>query len=809
MTNIINRDYNDVMTENMKEYYEEVLTDRAVFDPRDGMKPIHRRILWTMLQHRFASNKAHVKSAKITGAVAGEYHPHGTASIYDAMVKMNQEWYINTPLVDKHGNFGSIYGDEAGAERYTEARLSKFAEEIMLADINKGIVDFQPNFDNSLKEPLILPAKIPLALINGSFGIAAGYSANIPPHNFNETIDEVMKYVLDRNHQISLMPDYPTGAIIINKTEVARGYTTGTTKVVIRAKVTKDEKKHILVVSEIPYMKSLDKIVESIQKVTNDRVEKGKKIPKLIDGIKNLRNRSSKGKINLIIEVKKDVDLGLIENQLYSYTELQTTLPFNLVGVVDGKFNNYTNVNQMAEAWLDFRINTIKRSVINEIKVYKARIHIIEGLMIALDKKNIDDVIAIIRNSKSREEMMNKLMTKYKLTEKQADFIINLRLYKINQIEINALVDEKKELEGKVEELIKYFTTDTRVNEHIIEELKEAKKKYGQTRKTEIQDLKSVSKEKKRENLVADTDHTFICTHKYIKKLNGTIKVQRKGGKGNSIGKIKEGDNPIAIFNVNNKDNILLFTDTGKVYSRKAYEIDSCEIQSFGYNLSGIIKDEKLTNVLAMTDEEMENTDIKIAIGTRYNKIKLVDVSEFRNIYQTGIIATKLNDGDSVIFAQKVNTAFGNSIIACTNVGTTINMQLDSIPTVLRPTFGANIFDNSVINKGDYIVGIDLVTEETSHAFFISRQGLGKRVEVSEFPEQIRGGKGRIGIRAKDGDEIVRVITVKEEDDITIISNTSIMSMDINDTSVLLRPAYGNIIKRLNDGEKILDVTTV
>lgn len=711
-------------------------------------------------------------------------------------------------MVNNNRNFGSIYGDEAGAERYTEARLSKFAEEIMLADINKGIVDFQPNFDNSLQEPLILPAKIPLALINGSFGIAAGYSANIPPHNFIEVIDEMMKYVVDRSHQISLMPDYPTGAVVINKSEVAKGYTTGTTKVVIRAKVTKDEKKHSLVVTEIPYMKSLDKVVESIQKVTNDRVENGKKIPKLIDGIKNLRNRSSKGKINLIIEVKKDVDLGLVENQLYSYTDLQTTLPFNLVGVVDGKFHNYNNVNQMAEAWLDFRIATIKRSVINEIKGYKARIHIIDGLMIALDKKNIEDVISIIRNSKSKEEMMNKLMSNYKLTEKQADYIINLRLYKINQIEINALVDEKKQLEDKVEELIKYFTTDTRVNEHIIEELKEAKKKYGQARKTELLDLK-VSKEKKREDLVADTNHTFICTNKYIKKLNGTIKVQRKGGKGNSIGKVKEGDNPIAIFNANNKDNILLFTDTGKVYSRKAYEIDSCEIQSFGYNLSSIIKDEKLTNVLAMTDEELENSDIKIAIGTKFNKIKLVDVSEFKNIYQTGIIATKLNEGDSVIFAQKVNTTFGNSIIACTNIGTTINMQLDSIPTVLRPTFGANIFDNSVINKGDYIVGIGLVTEDVTHAFFISKQGLGKRVEISEFPEQLRGGKGRIGIRAKDGDEIVKVITVKEDDDITIISNTSIMSMDINDTSVLLRPAFGNIIKRLNEGEEILDVTTV
>jgi DNA gyrase subunit A len=460
----------------------------------------------------------------------------------------------------------------------------------------------------------------------------------------------------------------------------------------------------------------------------------------------------------------------------------------------------------MVNEWLEFRVSTIKRMIINDIKDLRYRSHIIDGLFIALDKRNIDKVIEIIKNSKSREEMLNKLMNKFGLDEKQADYIINLRLYRINNIEISSLYDEKKEIDSKIDDLMKYFTTDDRVYNHIIEELEYFKNKYNFKRKTRVMDI-DVNREKSREFLIPDTNHTLICTKRYIKKLNNTIKMQKRGGKGTSIGKIKEGDSPIAIFNANNRDNIFLFTNSGKVYSRKVYEIDSCEIQSYGYNLSSIFKDEVLTNILLITDEEMKNENIKIAIGTRYNKIKLVSISEFNNIYQSGIIATKLTDGDTVIFAEKIDVTKNNSIIACTNNGTTINMQLDSIPEVLRPTFGANIFDSSIINKGEYVAGIDLVTEETTHAFFISKNGLGKRVEISEFPEQLRGGKGRIGIRTKEGDEIVKVLATNEEGELTVISNTSIINMDINDTSVLLRPAYGNIIKRLNDGEIILDAS--
>jgi len=804
------QNYVDSMNNNMKPYYEQVLLERAILSPIDGLKPIHRRILWAMFQHSWNSSKMHVKCAKITGAVSGEYHPHGTASIYDALVKMYQPWYVNASLIDKHGNFGSIYGDSAVAERYPEARTAKFAEDVLLSEVNKGGTDFIDNFDKSGKEPLVLPAKLPMALINGSFGIAAGYSAILPPHNLGEVIDEVIKFITGKSTQINLLPDYPTGGIICNTDQVKEAYTKGASKVVLRAKIEQDAKKHQLVLTETVFMKSLDKVITSIKEACKDQTIGGKKVPKKIEGIKNIKNSSEKGLIKVFIEVKSGYDLDLIENQLYAYTACQDTLPLNFVGVDDGSFINYSNVNGIVEDWFAYRIQTIKRIMMKRIENLQYRIHLIDGLLIALNPKNLDELLVMIRSGKSKAGIKTSIMERFGFTDVQAEHIINIKLYKINDLEVEEFKKERKELEQESKSLTAYFKGDSVVIKHIVNELKELKKKYATPRKTVCLNV-VFDKKEKQEALIQDTNHTFICTTKYIKKLSTTLKVQRKGGKGNSIGKIKEGDTPIAIFNANNKDNLLLFTDSGKVYSRKAYEIEGCEIQSYGYNLSSIIGDEVLTNILMITDEEMKNPNIKIAIGSQLNKIKLVAINEFANIFQTGIIATKLNEDDVVIFAEKVDVTKENlSIIACTSQGTTINMAIDTIPEVLRPTFGSNIFDNKIIAKGEYISGISLIDESITHAFFISKNGLGKRVEMSEFPPQIRGGKGRIGIRVKDdSDEIVKVIAVESEGDLTVISNTNIISMDVTDTSILLRPAFGNTIKKLNNDEHILDVTFV
>jgi DNA gyrase subunit A len=806
----IERDYGQVMDDNMTEYYDEVLNERAISDPRDGLKPIHRKILWAMWINKWIASRPYVKSAKITGAVVGDFHPHGTTSVYDAMVKMFQPWYMNHGLVDRHGNFGSIYGHGPAAERYTEARMDKFAEDILMDGINNDIVDFVPNFDYTTKEPVILPAKIPLGLFNGSFGIAAGYASNIPPHNLNEGIAEIIKYVNDRSHQIILSPDYPTGGILINNTEAQKGYTEGKSKTVLRAKITQDTKKHRLIMTEIPYMKTLKKIQGKIQEATQERIDAKtkKKIPPKIKGIKDMVNNSSEGKIELILEVKKDYDLDLIEAQLYAHTPCEDSLPFDLVGTVDGRFRKYNNVNELVEEWLEFRIVTIKREIINAVKKYKERIHVLEGMMIALDKANIDEVISIIRNSSSREKMIGELMTRFKLTEKQADYIINIKLYRINSIEVSALVEERDELNEKAEEKIVYLRNPKMIEERIVNELKEINKKYKTPRRTVIMDIK-VDKSAKMESLIQDSNHTLIFTRRYVKKLIGEMKVQRKGGKGISLGNIKEDDTPLGIFNLNNRDNILMFTDAGKVYSRKVYEIDSCDIKALGYRLDGIFGKESLSNALAMTDAEMKDPNIKIAIGTKLNKIKLVDVSQFANINQNGIIASKLSEGDEVIFARKVDMRSENSIIAATSSGMTIRMALEAIPTLSRVTLGVNIFDGSVINEEEYIAGIDLVTEDITHAFFISKNGLGKRVVIDEFPIQNRGGKGRIGTKAREEDEIVKIIAVNDESELRVISNTNMISMSIEDTSVLLRPAYGNIIKRLNEGEVILDAAVI
>jgi DNA gyrase subunit A len=786
----------------MKLYAKHVLTDRSVIDPRDGLKPIHRRILWTMLQHKFLSNKMFVKSAKITGAVVGEYHPHGTSSVYDAMVKMAQDFYVNSVLVDSHGNFGNQYGDSAGAERYTEARLSKFAEDVLLDDVTDFSIDYDPNFDNSLKEPRALPAKIPLALINGTLGIAWGFAANIPTHNFSEVIEQAIKYVQDPTHQIVLLPDFPTGGIVCNKTEVEKGYLTGKSKVVIRAKIEKDVKRHRLIITEIPFMQDTESIRAGIQEAVKE---------KRILEIKNIKDLSTKGKVEIIVEVKKGQDLDVIENQLYAdgKTKCQITRPFDLMGIVDGKFHKFSNVNEMVKEWHEFRVSTIRRMFVSQIKKHRNRILIIDGLNIALDPKNIDRVIHIVRYGEGRQSIINELMEEFNLKEKQAEHIVDMRLYKINTIEIESLVEEKKELESKVKELMEYFTSEDKVNKYIIDELKAIGKKYKQERKTIVTDI-STNKDDILESTINDSNHTLIATTRYIKKLDDTIKIQKRGGKGLSLGNIKPDDRAIAIFNINNKDNLLMFTNSGKVYSRKGYEINSSELKNFGFRLASIIGDENLTNIMAITDKEMKNDNIKIAIGTKLNKIKLVSIKEFANIYKTGIIATKLNDGDSVIFAEKVDISKENSIIAATSSGSAINMSFDTIPESLRPTLGANIFDSSIMQRGDVISGIGLVTEETTHALFVTKKGLGKRVEISEFPTQIRGGKGRIGIKTKEGDEAVKLLTVNGEDvNLTVISNTNIISMNVSDTSVLLRPTFGNTIKKLNEGEEIIGATIV
>jgi len=727
------------------------------------------------------------------------------------MVKMAQPWYMNIPLVDSHGNVGSIYGDPPASYRYTEARLTKFAEEVMLDNV-KGSVDFIPNYDYSLQEPCILPCKVPLSLVNGSFGIAVGYAACIPPHNFSEVIAETMKLMKDPDYEVELLPDYPTGGILCNADEVKKAYKENLKngRIILRSKIIKDKKKNTLTIVEIPYLEYLDKVKETIQTACTDQPDpkdKKHKIPRKIEGVADIEDNSTGGKIELIIKVKKDFDLDLIENQLYTYTDCQTTLNVNFVGVVDENFENYKHVKDILQEWIDFRIDTVKRVAITKIQEKNYRIHIIDGLLIVLDDKNIDKLIQIARNGKDKKSVMDELIKVFKVSEQQAEYIAMLRLYQINHFEISALDDEKSNIQNEIDDLMKYFTDRNKVIKYITDELVILEKKYRFNRRTEIQNL---NLDNAKELIIPETDHTLIVTKKYIKKLADAIKIQKRGGKGNSIGKIKDDDTPISIFNVNNKDNILIFTDSGKVYSKKVYEIPICEIQSLGYNMNSILKDEKITNIFPINDAEMKNENIKIVIGTRQNKIKLVSISEFANIFQTGIIATRLNEGDTVIYAQKVDVTKNNSIIACTTDGTTINMRFKTIPDVLRPTFGSNIFDSSIITKDNVIAGIDLIMEDTPYVTFITKKGLGKKVEVGEFPEQIRSGKGRIGIRMKTKDDaVIKVIACPEDCNLSVISNTGVIGMSIKDVSTLLRPAYGNTIKKLNSREFIIDASIV
>lgn len=1139
---IIKKDYEEVQKSNMKTYYQEVLTNRAVFDPRDGLKPIHRKILFSMLKSGYTHNKKFVKSAKVVGNVIGEYSPHGDEATYMAMIKLAQPWYSNMPLVEVYGNQGSPYGDEPAAYRYcitgdtlilgkdgsldtiqnicnnisenseinkrgtvvnkanrevgyskcfnsgyddiymmitnngytirgnanhpivcykkttftkewkllseiddkyigcititrkdtsninirnevyhlitdflyefdfnddktsipldilngnakehelfiekilnindkfwnheryienslyknlteyydidnlqgtsissksftflsqlqtmlasigyvskiyavediqitdniiselnvyktlgelsdkhlgkyipvmnsitnfnkispnsyyrlivddidrvhpngvfyycddilgvfkstqkemvysikvdtdehdfigncfinhnTEARLQKFTENYLLDNLNDTVVDYIPNFDYTTTEPTVLPVKLPMALVNGSFGIAAGYMANIPPHNINEVINATIGYIQNKDnpeYEIELYPDYPSGGIICNTNDIKQYYRDNSSngKVILRGKIDIDENNNQLIITEIPYMKNSDQIKEQIQLAATEHKtsRNGQTIPKLIDNIKNIIDKSTDGKIKIIIQCTKDANLNVVMNQLYNFTELQTTITINFVGVVNGKFYNYTHVKDLIDVWYQFRIRTLKRIFITDIKNKNYRVHIIDGLLKVLNKENIDKLIKLIRDGKNKQSIIIDIKNEFMLSDKQAEYIINLKLYQINNIEINNIEKEKEKLLNEINELTSYFTNKDKINEYIINELNEINKKVKVPRRT----ILTNTQVKMKEELIDDSFHTLIVTSKYIKKLNVTpdeLTVQQRGGKGKNIGKLKDGDIPISVNHVNNKDNILIFTDKGKVYKRKVYEFESHNINSYGFNMHSIINsDENVTNVLILKDDDFKNEDYKLVIVTKYNKIKLIDISEYANIRTNGTIATKLLENDTVIYVNKVNGSKDYSVFACLSTGRCIRVHINDIPHVNRISYGSSLFRPSSLDKSIYIASVTMLYNKNKRdILFITKEGLGKRLKDSEIRILNRRCSGYTGIRLKNNnDKVVKVISCKKDDNvITLVTNKNIINIPLESVPISLRPAYGVRLKKLQQDEYICNAT--
>lgn len=803
----------EILVENAKEYYEEIICHRPIPDTRDGLTEVQRRILWSLYLKRWNSSKPHIKSARVIGDVIGRTHPHGDSSVYDTSSNMTQPWKNQIRLIDWHGNMGSISGKKAAAQRYTEMRSSKESEELMFKNLGDNCVDFVPNYDNLEEEPLYLPAKLPMYLINGAFGIAAGYAVSVPPHNPVEVIKETIARIQDPTHDIELMPDFPTGGTIINSDAVKEAYKTGEGKVVIRAKIEKDEKGKKLIITEIPYLKTLSSIMTSIVDSTKERDDpkvKGKKLPPLITSIKNIKDETENNEPYVIIEAKRDADLDVLMAQLYEVTSCQFTLPMKLLGTIDRNFIIYDNVNEVVDEWINFRKVTIQRIKMEMIKKHKLRIHILEGLIKTL--AHIDEIIPKIKKSKSKKDTIEMLMKTYKLSEVQANNVAEYKLYRLATLEIEKLDVERQELFEIIEKELAYFKNKNLLNELMVSELEELLKSFkGCKRKTELLNISYKSEEEK-VNAIPDEDYLMLCTHNgYVKKLQ-LPKSQNRGGKGISVGSLKEDDYVINSTVLNSRDSIFIFTEEGNVYKFKVYELPINKTNNLGTNIKSIINEETIVSMIPIKDSEIEDENKYIMSATEFNRIKLIKLSEFKNVRNNGILFTRLetiNDlQDRVISVEKIEKGVHDSIIALNNLGNAIRVKIEDIPVSLRPAYGSQLFETKLVKDGGCVTSVTLVDETKTHYFLITQNGLGKRMLLNEFECQKRVTKGKMACKLKDDDCAIKLLPVNEEDNIIIISSEALISVPSEKISVTKRPTYGCTVKKVEGDEYIIDCVT-
>ena len=804
---IIERDYKDFLKNNMMDYYNEVLCHRAIPETRDGLMEVQRRILWTCYEHNFLSSKNYVKCAKINGNTL-EYHYHGQASVYEALVNMSQDWKNHICTIDTFGSNGSIYGDSQAADRYLEARLDKNAELIYLDEIKSDCIDMVPNYDLTSKEPLILPSKLPMYLINGAFGISGGYAVSVPAHNPIEVIDAHINRIKDPNYDINIFPDFPTGGYVVNNEELRKGYKEGRGRCIIRGKFFKDVKNHSLILTEIPYMKTLDFIKEEIKNLTKETKDGKKIIPPKIQSIKNIRDGSEGNKIKLIIEVKKDIPLNYVENQLYSLTSCQTTFPIILLGTKDRKFKIYKDINEVADEWIDFRHTTIKRIKLGLIKKYKYRMHIIDGLLKILSPSIIDKVITMIKTCKGKKEVIEKLIDNYNLSEVQAENVSMTPLYRLSSLSIQELNDEYKELENKVKEETKFFKDKSKISDLIIEELEGFKKKFAKiTRKTvvldKIEDLKNA--------VVPDTNHTIVVTKEgYIKKLS-PVQSQKRNGKGINVGKMKDNDYPVFIEELSNKDYLFIFTDVGKVYKQEIRELNEGTTSTLGNYISPSINNESITACIKIP-HILNTEDYGILIATKRNKIKISEFKEFDNIGRSGLIASKLNEGDSILSAILIKikeNRIPKEIIVSHSGGNSALMESEEIPLIGRTTFGSMAMSNDIIKEGHEIVSVSARKDTDTFLLVISKLGYGKLVDIEEFTKVKRGVKGMMNAKLVDGDKTLAVLFCNLDQELTLVSNKSIIKINVKDIVKMKRPTKGVALKNLTEDEELIDASLI
>ena len=800
--NLVNVNLTKEMKTSFIDYAMSVIVARALPDVRDGLKPVHRRILYGMNELGVTPDKPHKKSARITGDVMGKYHPHGDSSIYEAMVRMAQWWSYRYMLVDGHGNFGSMDGDGAAAQRYTEARMSKIALE-MLRDINKNTVDFVDNYDANEREPLVLPARFPNLLVNGATGIAVGMATNIPPHNLGETIDAV-KLVMD-NPEVTtkdLMevlpgPDFPTGALVMGKSGIHKAYETGKGSIVLRSRTEIEETKagrERIVVTEFPYMVNKTKVHEHIVRLVQE---------KRIDGITAVRDESNREGVRFVIEVKRDASANVILNNLFKMTQMQTNFGFNMLAIQNG-VPKILSLRQILDAYIEHQKEVVVRRTRFDKEKAEARAHILEGLLIALD--HIDEVIRIIRASETDAEAQAELMSKFKLSERQSQAILDMRLRRLTGLERDKIQSEYDELIALISDLADILAKPERVSQIIKDELDEVKRKFGDQRRTELMVGEVLSLED--EDLIEEADVLITLSNKgYIKRLDqAEFTAQKRGGRGVQGTGVKDDDFVRELVSTSTHDHLLFFTNKGRVYRLKGYEIPEYGRTAKGLPIVNLLKLDEGESIQTIINVESERSDdAYLFFTTRHGIVKRTSVKEFNNIRQNGLKALNLKDEDELI--NVLLTEEDTDIIIGTKLGYAVRFNQSAVRGMSRIATGVKGVN---LREGDTVVGASVITDQ-DEVLIITEKGYGKRTVATEYPTKGRGGKGMktANVAEKNG-PLSGLLTVKGDEDLMIITDTGVMiRTNVANISQTGRSTMGVKVMRLDQDAKIVTFTTV
>ena len=791
--NIIDQDVNNIMKESFIQYSMAVIVSRALPDVRDGLKPVHRRILYTMFENGLTPSTAYRKCADTVGSVLGRYHPHGDASVYDALVRLAQSFSMRYTLVDGHGNFGSVDGDPPAAYRYTEARMAKMSLN-MLTDINKETVDFQSNYDDRLKEPVVLPSRYPNLLCNGSVGIAVGMATNIPPHNLHEVI-EGMKVVmnnpdctLDDLMQAIKGPDFPTGGIIMGRAGIRAAYGTGRGKITLRSKteITEIKGRNCIIVTEIPYMVNKARLCVAIADLVKD---------KRIDGIHDLRDESGRDGMRIVIELKKDANPQVVLNKLFSFTQLQDTVGVIMLALVNG-IPKILTLKEILEQYIDFQVEVIERRTRFDLKKAKEREHILQGLVIALD--NIDEVIQIMRSSKNVPEAKARLVERFGLTDIQSDHIANMTLGRLTGMERQKIIDELAEIKAKVADLEDILVNHQRVLDIIITEVEEIQNKFGDERRTQIE---NVSGEVDIEDLIPVEESVVTYTNiGYIKRMPvSAYKAQNRGGRGVSGMKQREDDCITEMATCSSHDHILFISNKGIMYKLKCYELPEGSKASRGTNIKNLLALDEGEMIAAMIKTADFDESKYIVMVTKNGKIKRTPLTSYKNVRKNGLIAIGLDEGDEIAGVRMTDGS--SELVIATHNGMAIHISETNVREMSRTAHGVKAIK---LRGEDFVVSMARAREGAS-ILTVSEAGLGRRVPLSSYKLQNRGGFGLMNYKFGS---VCGIKVVDDEDDIIMISSEGVViRIRACDISMMSRYSKGVRLMRVGEDGKVVTFT--